>query len=112
VSAVPTTRDALLEAIAHGTARAWSESCRSDLAREGRAIEGGWPGTVSEARSLASADAARALAERSMPPLTYEELGRLATIAFSEARRAWQLLARVSARRPRARARTTPSGAA
>jgi hypothetical protein len=79
----------LLEQAAFEAARAWATACRVELAREGRRVEGGWPGTLPEARVRAGAQAARALSERSMSTLTHDELGRVARITYDEARRSW-----------------------
>ena len=89
--AIPTksSRDVLLEQAAFDAARAWATACRDELAREGRRVEGGWPGTLPEARMHASAQAGRALSERSLSALTHDELGRVARITYDEARRSW-----------------------
>jgi hypothetical protein len=82
-------RELLLEQAAFDTAQAWAQACCTQLTREGRRVEGGWPGTMPEARSRVGAQAARILTARSMTALTHEELGRLARLTYDEARRSW-----------------------
>ena len=83
-------RDSLLEQAALDVARTWDKECRVELAREGRPVEGGWPGTMPEARMRAGAHVARMLVDKSMTALTYDELGRVARIAYDAARRSWR----------------------
>ncbi len=85
-----TARDVLLEQAAFDAARTWASACCLELTREGRPIEGGWPGTMPEARTRAGAHVGRMLVERSMPALTHDELGRVARITYDEARRSWR----------------------
>jgi hypothetical protein len=91
-------RDLLLEEAALAVARVWAGACCVELKREGRKAEGGWPGTMPEARMRVGEEASRILTARSLPPLSYDELGRLARLAYDEARRSWGTFAE---RRPR-----------
>jgi hypothetical protein len=84
-----TTRDTLLETSALRVAREWATAYRGELARDGRRVAGGWPGTLSEARMRAGAYVGRVLSKRSMRALSHDELGRVARITYDEARRAW-----------------------
>jgi hypothetical protein len=101
LSSLVDTRDTLLERASLEAARAWTTEFRAELARDGRPLEGGWPGTMPEARMRASAHASRALVERSMSALTYDELGRIARITYDEARRSWRAVAGDGSRRAR-----------
>ena len=83
------SRADLLDRAASGAAVVWTGAFFSELQREGRRVEGGWPGTVREARTRAANEAARVLGQSSMPALTGEELDRLARITYEEARRSW-----------------------
>jgi hypothetical protein len=83
-------RESVLAAAAVAAAEAWKAACCLELAREGRGIEGGWPGTLREARVRAGAHVGTVLIGRSMPALTYDELGRVARITYDEARRSWR----------------------
>lgn len=84
------SRQRVLHASAVGTARAWTLDWFRTLVADGRRIEGGWPGTLPEARARASADAARALAGSSPTELTREELFELTRTVYEEARRLWR----------------------
>jgi hypothetical protein len=73
---------------------AWARALCEGMQSEGRAIEGGWPGTVVEARARVSGHLSRELARRRMAALTAEELSRATDLAYSRARRHWLELAR------------------
>jgi hypothetical protein len=88
------SRGPLLEQTAFAAARSWMDSCCAELAREGRRVEGAWPGTMPEARTRAAMEARRVLTERSMTVLTHDELEQLARITYNEARRSWRAIAR------------------
>jgi hypothetical protein len=83
------TRAALLERAAVDAARSWAGLYCAALADEGRRVEGGWPGTIREARTRVAAEAMRVLTKQSMTRLTHDELDRLAQATYDEARRAW-----------------------
>lgn len=83
-------RGELLDATALDAAHVWTTQLFAELSHEGRVVEGGWPGTVNEARGRCSDLASRALAARAMPVLAREELVRLTQIAYAEARRLWR----------------------
>lgn len=82
-------REELLEQAALDAARSWTRAYCADLAREGRRVEGGWPGTIREARARAAREGAKVLSKQSMTGLTHDELDRLARITHVEARRFW-----------------------
>lgn len=83
-------RELVLQEAAADAARAWTSRWFRALADDGRRVEGGWPGTVKEARARVAADAGRALEGSSMAALTLEELGRLTRTTYDEARRLWR----------------------
>lgn len=83
-------RDALLDRAAREAARDWTLAYRDELAREGRVVEGGWPGTMPEARARSAARAGSLLLERRMSELAYDERARVARITYDEARRCWR----------------------
>lgn len=84
-----TTRGELLEQAALDAARAWTRAYCAELVREGRRVEGGWPGTIREARAHAATEGAIVLSKQSMTALTHDELDRLTRITHLEARRFW-----------------------
>ena len=83
-------REVLLEETARDAGRAWATACCHGLQREGRALEGGWPGTLHEARTRGGAEARKALSDRSMPALTHDELVLVARLTYDKAREWWR----------------------
>lgn len=79
----------LLRETAAVVGQRWFATWREDLQREGRHIEGGWPGTMPEARALIAAPLASAFTQRRMLAVNNEELIWAARTAYDEARRAW-----------------------
>lgn len=56
---------------------------------QGRCIEGGWPGTMPEARARVLGYLTPKLASRKMASLSHSELTRATTFAYDRARRDW-----------------------
>jgi len=94
-------RASLLEEAAIDAGNRWAAARRDELVREGRPVEGGWPGTLPEARVRVAAHAGRALTARAMSALTYDELGHAARVTYGEARRSWLAMPRPKRRRGR-----------
>jgi hypothetical protein len=92
-AASASSREHLLDATALDVARTWMKQLVAELTRDGRAIEGGWPGTINEARGHCGELAARALSAGAMSALAPDELVRLTRIAYAEARRLWRATA-------------------
>jgi hypothetical protein len=76
------------EPTALGTA--WAISSCEELRQSGRSVEGGWPGTVKEARGRVQRELTRLLAARGLEPLRPEELVAATSAAYEQAKRAWQ----------------------
>ena len=89
VSSGADQRRVLLQEAAIAAGRSWFDSWRVDLSGEGRAIEGGFPGTIREARSRVAPAVAIALSQKRLPRVTDEELGRAMRTTYDEARRVW-----------------------
>jgi hypothetical protein len=70
----------------------WVEALREELKREGRPVEGGWPGTLSEARARVDGSISRLLAKHRLAVLSSEELSLAARAAYDHARRTWLAL--------------------
>jgi hypothetical protein len=87
-----TLRRSALEQAAIGAGTQWAECCRVELKRQGRAIAGGWPGTISEARTRVALAWSRAH-RKHRPAITHEELGWLARTAYEQAKRDWLAVA-------------------
>jgi hypothetical protein len=94
-------RDEWLTAAARDAGDRWAADCRAELAREGREVEGGWPGTIREARMRVAAHVGQALVDRSMVAMSYDELGRAARVTYDKARRSWLSMPRPRPRRAR-----------
>lgn len=77
----PATRS--LDARAEECGRKWADSVRGDLVREGRRAAGGWPGTMSEARTRL--DVMVQPGARTSPT----ERERLARLLYGAARESW-----------------------
>lgn len=80
-------RRALLETAAFAEATAWASWWRAELSRQSRPIAGGWPGTLSEARTRMARRIASELGADFA--LTAQELDRAARFAYGAARREW-----------------------
>lgn len=82
-------RASLLHETAVGVGQRWFQERCENLGREHRRIEGGWPGTVTEARALVGVALTSALGGAVMALATSGELSRAARTTYAEARRAW-----------------------
>ncbi len=81
----PGQRRAALERDALRSSDRWVERTRERLALEGRTAEGGWPGTMSEARGMVAGVSATF-----KPALTFEESAWVARTIYTHAKRLWQ----------------------
>jgi hypothetical protein len=68
---------------------AWAKALRATLADEGRVVEGGWPGTIVEARTLIGRHLQLELAARGMRHASGEELARATAATYARARAEW-----------------------
>ena len=83
------TPDALMDALVDREATAWFETCRDELRRDGRAIQGGWPGTKAEARGRVLRSLGAELG-RCYPSIPFDErVDRASTRVYAAARSAW-----------------------
>ena len=85
----PDARKNLLRDTALDLGRRWFASWRDDLTREGRVVEGGFPGRLAEARAIVAAAVGPAFAKRRLAAVTDEELGWAVHATYDEAKRAW-----------------------
>lgn len=83
-------RQALLAATAVDVGRRLFNVRRDALSSEGRALVGGWPGTLREARALAANVLASVLTQRRLSVPTLEEVDWVMGAAYAEARRVWR----------------------
>jgi hypothetical protein len=86
------------EPTALGTA--WAISSCEELRQSGRSVEGGWPGTVKEARGRVQRELTRLLAARGLEPLRPEELVAATSATYEQAKRAWQGASTARSNRP------------
>lgn len=89
-SSTGSRRKLVLQETAAQAARDWTIRRFRTLADDGWPVEGGWPGTIQEARAYVAADAGRVLEQRAMPALTWDELSQLTRMTYDEARRLWR----------------------
>ena len=75
-----------LEPIATAIGRTWALEVLQRLRSDDRDIEGGWPGTLGEARARIRAELRR--------PLTLDVIDSLARIAYAAARAGWSTVSR------------------
>lgn len=81
-----------LEQATSEAGRLWAQQYRAVLMQERRAPSGGWPGTLTEARSVASACLAGVVVSRA-PRFTPKELDLAARLVNASARRDWLIAA-------------------
>ena len=72
----------------------WALDACQDAVQSGRRLEGGWPGTVPEARMRVLQELTRELAEQGLTPLSHTELVAATAGAYERAKRDWQLAAK------------------
>ena len=76
-----------LERAVDAAGQAWALDWSTTLSGEGRAVSGGWPGTLSEARGRVAACVARRVGPAKR--VSAEELESLARRAYAAARKTW-----------------------
>jgi hypothetical protein len=84
--------DTRLRALRQGACdagRQWAERFCADLRTEGRAVQGGWPGTMAEARAVVRASLQGEISARRRSAVTTVELEWLTRIAYASARQDW-----------------------
>lgn len=72
----------------------WATALCETTTKEGRPVEGGWPGTLPEARFLVTSRLNDNLTARHCRPLTESELGEATNAAYARARQVWLDVAR------------------
>lgn len=87
-------RSAILREGASTVGAAWVAALCAELANDGRPVEGGWPGTVVEARALVWRHLQVALSAQRLGQPTGEELAAVVAATYESARAAWQTMER------------------
>jgi hypothetical protein len=86
----PGPLDLAIAEIAETLAHAWVDGLKSELARDGRKMTGGWPGTLGEAKMRALRGLPRELAQRGLAqPLVPADYDRASKALYAVARKAW-----------------------
>ena len=82
-------RTLLLERAAASVGETWARGWLAELVSEGRSAAGGWPGTISQARSRVRAVVIAELARARFEPAGPAELDQTARVAYARAREVW-----------------------
>ena len=82
-------RRALLERCAHGEGLLWAKETVAGFHAQMRAVKGGWPGTVSEARARMAGYVLPALARQGLAGATESEREQGARCLYHSARAQW-----------------------
>jgi len=98
-------RNQLLDTTSRALGASWAQTVLAATRDEGRAIVGGWPGTLPEARALVGLEFNRKLGARALDMLGPSELSAAVAIAYERAKRDWLTAAR-AARNSERRGRT------
>jgi hypothetical protein len=94
----PQTRETVLREQSDRLGRAWAQAWIQRLLAEGRAVQGGWPGTLQEARAQVSTQCNQELTMRGLSPLSHAELIATTNASYARAKHDWLLSARDGSR--------------
>jgi hypothetical protein len=86
---IATRRSLLLERTAVAVGETWARGWLAELGSEGRSAAGGWPGTITQARSRVRAVVTAELARARFQPAAADEVDRTARAAYARAREVW-----------------------
>jgi hypothetical protein len=92
-------RSRLLREASEAVGARWVVDYSAAVEESGRRVEGGWPGTIREARGRVLAHLPQQLSARGFQALSPREVVLASSMASAEAKRRWQLATK---RRPRA----------
>lgn len=87
-------RRALLQQVPLDLGTSWAITLCDDVRKEGRAVAGGWPGTVLEARGRIWQQMNAELARHGLGMLTEAELTQATDSAYAHAKKEWLQVAR------------------
>lgn len=88
-------RGTLLREASEAIGARWVLDYSAIVQGSGRRIEGGWPGTLSEARGRVVATLPQELHERGAAPLSSKEIAAASAMASAEAKRRWRAAAKL-----------------
>lgn len=83
------SRRMVVERTASAAGESWARWWRSELERQGRAVAGGWPGTLSEARARVLEAVLPEVKKLGIQELTFDEREAAAKTLYATARRRW-----------------------
>jgi hypothetical protein len=86
-------RKAALERAALAAGEQWASSYRDQVRGQGRAIAGGWPGTLSEARTRVAGACLLVHFRKTWADVSSAELDWLAKAAYAKAKHDWLAVA-------------------
>lgn len=78
----------------------WASDALREVTLEGRKIEGGWPGTLPEARGRVRRDLTQALEAKRFAAAGEDELATATATAYASAREEWRRLGRRTKNEP------------
>ena len=82
-------REQLIERFLVGLGNTWASTYSQKMSQANRNVEGGWPGTLAEARALVFRELATELAARDMAAPSARELAASAASVNEHARAEW-----------------------
>jgi hypothetical protein len=86
---IATRRTLLLERTAASVGETWARGWLAELGSEGRSAAGGWPGTITQARSRVRVMVTAELARARFQPAAADEVDKTARAAYARAREVW-----------------------
>jgi hypothetical protein len=75
---------------------AWARLLCDSMTQQGRAVLGGWPGTMLEARARVARQLDDELVACGMPPLRKDELDLATNAAYAQAKKDWLAVERAT----------------
>jgi hypothetical protein len=84
-------RSRLLRETSEAAGATWALTYLDSIQESGRRIEGGWPGTLPEARMRMLSSLPQALSAQGLAPLSPQEIIAASSITSAEAKRCWQI---------------------
>jgi hypothetical protein len=88
------SRARLLQETSEVAGASWAREYLEEIQKSGRAIEGGWPGTLREARARVMQYLPRELSARGLSPLSSGEIADASAVVSAAAKRCWRPLAK------------------
>lgn len=84
------SRGRVLQETSEAAGASWALEYSEAVEKSGRAVEGGWPGTIPEARARVLRSLPPELLARGLSPLSPREIAEVSSMVNAVARRSWQ----------------------